>query len=125
MSSDNLKLVDNLSESKLLETSEENIDYSINKLNLLAFPKNSLPICELTGARANVELVTKYYTLYYASSQLAIEAWESIIHKIIVSSVLLYFRSCHIMNILCICLLTQFYYSLHLLIFYLLIHILL
>ena len=77
-------LIDNLSESKLLETNEE-IDYTINKLNLLAFPKSALPICELTGARANVELVTKHYTLYYASSQLAIEAWESIIHKIIVS----------------------------------------
>lgn len=86
MSSEKFKPIDNLSESKLLETNEEQIDYTINKLNLLAFPKSALPICELTGARANVELVTKHYTLYYASSQLAIEAWESIIHKIIVST---------------------------------------
>ena len=65
-------------------SSNDQLDHSINKLNLLAFPRNQIPVCELTGARATVELVTKYYTLYYASSQLAVEAWESIIHKIIV-----------------------------------------
>ena len=66
-------------------TPSNETDYTINKLNLLAFPRNQIPICELTGARATVELVTKHYTLYYASNQLALEAWESIIHKIIVS----------------------------------------
>lgn len=57
--------------------------YSITKLNLLAFPRNQHPICELTGARANTQLVARGVTLYYASEELAEQAWNGIIHKII------------------------------------------
>lgn len=42
---------------------EEQIEYKIQRLNLLAFPRDANPICELTGGRANVELVTQYLTL--------------------------------------------------------------
>jgi len=38
-------------------------DYKIQRLNLLAFPRNSIPKCELTGERASVELVTQHITL--------------------------------------------------------------
>jgi hypothetical protein len=42
---------------------EEQVEYKIQRLNLLAFPRDANPICELTGARASVELVTQYLTL--------------------------------------------------------------
>ena len=38
-------------------------EYKVQPLNLLAFPRNMTPICEITGDRANVELVTPYITL--------------------------------------------------------------
>lgn len=38
-------------------------EYKINRLNLLAFPRNNIPHCEITGERANVELVTPFITL--------------------------------------------------------------
>jgi hypothetical protein len=37
--------------------------YKIQRLNLLAFPRNQNPRCEITGERANVELVTTNLTL--------------------------------------------------------------
>lgn len=42
---------------------EDHAEYKIQRLNLLAFPRDQNPICELTGTRANVELVTQYLTL--------------------------------------------------------------
>jgi hypothetical protein len=41
----------------------EKSEHKIQKLNLLAFPREKTPICELTGERANVELVTEFLTL--------------------------------------------------------------
>ena len=38
-------------------------EYEIQKLNLLAFPRNFQPLCELTNADANVQLVTQHCTL--------------------------------------------------------------
>ena len=38
-------------------------EYEIQKLNLLAFPRNFQPKCELTNAGANVQLVTQHCTL--------------------------------------------------------------
>lgn len=38
-------------------------EYSIQRLNLLAFPRNQNPRCEITEERANVELVTPHLTL--------------------------------------------------------------
>lgn len=38
-------------------------DYKIQRLNLLAFPRNQTPRCEITGERANVELITPNLTL--------------------------------------------------------------
>jgi hypothetical protein len=38
-------------------------EYKIQRLNLLAFPRNLSPLCEITGERANVELVTPFITL--------------------------------------------------------------
>lgn len=43
--------------------SSDEIEYKIQRLNLLAFPRNSNPRCEITGERANVELVTPHITL--------------------------------------------------------------
>jgi tetratricopeptide (TPR) repeat protein len=57
-------------------------EYKIQRLNLLAFPRNGIPVCELTGERANVELVTQFITLYYISEELAEQAWLGIIKKI-------------------------------------------
>lgn len=42
---------------------EDQIEHKIQRLNLLAFPRDANPVCELTGTRANVELVTQYLTL--------------------------------------------------------------
>mmetsp|Transcript_2991 Transcript_2991/g.5094 ORF Transcript_2991/g.5094 Transcript_2991/m.5094 type:complete len:404 (+) Transcript_2991:50-1261(+) len=61
---------------------EDGSEYKIQRLNLLAFPRDSNPVCELTGDRANVELVTPYLTLYYVSEELAEQAWNGIIKKI-------------------------------------------
>eukprot|EP01035_Chromulina_nebulosa_P026489 gene26489-34685_t len=61
---------------------DSSIEYKIQRLNLLAFPRNSIPKCELTGERANVELITQHITLYYATEELAEQAWLGIIKKI-------------------------------------------
>lgn len=57
-------------------------EYEIQKLNMLAFPRNFMPVCELTGNRATVQLVTQHCTLYYSSNELAEQAWFGIINKI-------------------------------------------
>jgi hypothetical protein len=38
-------------------------EYKIQRLNLLAFPRNQNPKCEITDERANVELITPHITL--------------------------------------------------------------
>ena len=38
-------------------------EYKIQRLNLLAFPRNQDPRCEITGEKANVELITPHITL--------------------------------------------------------------
>jgi len=38
-------------------------EYKIQRLNLLAFPRDCNPVCEQTGGKAAVELVTQYLTL--------------------------------------------------------------
>lgn len=43
--------------------SSDGTEYRINRLNLLAFPRNNIPRCDITGERANVELVTAFITL--------------------------------------------------------------
>lgn len=55
---------------------------TIQKLNLLAFPRNFIPICELTGEHATVELVTPHITLYYVSEAAARQSWQGIVKKI-------------------------------------------
>ena len=41
----------------------EKPDFEIRKLNLLAFPRDQFPKCELTGISATVQLVTPHCTL--------------------------------------------------------------
>lgn len=57
-------------------------EYEIQPLNLLAFPRNVNPKCELTGFPATVQLVTPYCTLLYANEQVAEQSWFGIIQKI-------------------------------------------
>ena len=61
----------------------ENKDYEIVKLNLLAFPRDVTPICELTGSKATVQLVTSYCSFYYANEECAQQAWFGILKKIV------------------------------------------
>lgn len=56
--------------------------YKVVKLNTLAFPKGTLPKCELTGVPAQVAFVTPHVTLYYATREHALDAWHGIMHKI-------------------------------------------
>lgn len=46
-----------------MQTNEK--EYEIQKLNLLAFPRNQLPKCALTGVTATVQLITPHITLVY------------------------------------------------------------
>ena len=46
-------------------------DFEIKKLNMLSFPTDVIPKCELTGVNANFQLTCPDVTLYYASEQLA------------------------------------------------------
>lgn len=45
--------------------------YTITALNLLAFPRDRQPVCELTGMRATVQLTCSNCTLFYATDELA------------------------------------------------------
>lgn len=58
-------------------------EYTISKLNLLAFPRHQEPMCELSGTRATVQLVAQNCTLFYATEELAEQAWSGIIRKIV------------------------------------------
>lgn len=60
----------------------ETLEYEIQKLNLLAFPRNELPKCSLTGSTANVQLVTPHCTLFYATESHAEQAWHGIVKKV-------------------------------------------
>ena len=55
-------------------------EFRVVPINMLAF--REIPRCELTGARANVQLVTRHCTLNYASDELAESAWFGIMKKI-------------------------------------------
>ena len=57
-------------------------EFQIKSLTQLSFPKSGYPKCDLTGARAAVELITPYVTIYYASYELAENAWFGIVKKI-------------------------------------------
>ena len=56
---------------------------TISKLNPLAFPKGSTPVCELTGKSAEFVLMTDFQTLHFASKELARMAWNGILCKIV------------------------------------------
>lgn len=55
-------------------------EFKVVPINMLAF--REIPRCELTGSRANVQLITKECTLYYASEELAEHSWFGIMKKI-------------------------------------------
>ena len=63
--------------NKILSDDEE---FRIIPLNMLAF--RDIPRCDLTGARANVQLVTHFNQIYYGTEELAEQAWYGIIKKI-------------------------------------------
>ena len=65
-----------------MATLSKDLDHDIKPLNLLAFPKNEQPICELTGVKAVVNLITPSCTMFFASHELAEQAWHGIIKKI-------------------------------------------
>mmetsp|Transcript_27614 Transcript_27614/g.36233 ORF Transcript_27614/g.36233 Transcript_27614/m.36233 type:complete len:408 (+) Transcript_27614:114-1337(+) len=58
------------------------LEYRIEPLNTLAFPKGKLPQCELTGLPARVQCITNHITLYYATEEHAEQAWHGIMAKI-------------------------------------------
>lgn len=58
----------------------EDEEFRILPLNMLAF--RDIPRCELTGARANVQLVTHFNSIYYCTEELAEQAWFGIIKKV-------------------------------------------
>lgn len=58
----------------------EGEEYRIRPINMLAL--REIPRCELTGARANVELITRDCTMFYASEELAEQSWFGIMKKI-------------------------------------------
>ena len=69
--------------SSTLKSLKSNSDeFKISPLNLLAFPRDFMPICELTGEKAKVQLQTKFGIMYYVSEEAAEQAWFGIIKKI-------------------------------------------
>lgn len=62
----------------------------ITPLNRLAFPKNKIPICELSGQPATVACTTPHVTLYYATEEQAEQAWHGTVD--LISSVSLVLR---------------------------------
>lgn len=61
---------------------DSNKEYEIKNLNQLSFPRTGYPICDLTGKTATAALITRHCTLYYATRELAEQAWHGIIKKI-------------------------------------------
>ena len=59
-------------------------EYKLMKLDPLAFPRDYNPICELTGQKATIQLITNDgFALNYYSREVAEQAWNGIIKKII------------------------------------------
>ena len=63
--------------AKTLAPDEE---FKILPLYMLSF--RDIPRCELTGARAKVQLITHFNQIYYSTDELAEQAWFGIIKKI-------------------------------------------
>lgn len=57
-------------------------DFEIKILNQLSFPKIGYPLCDLTGHRAAVQLLSPHVSLFYASREIAEQAWFGIMSKI-------------------------------------------
>jgi tetratricopeptide (TPR) repeat protein len=55
-------------------------EFKIIPINMLAF--REIPRCDLTGERANVQLLTRDMSLFYASEELAESAWFGIMKKV-------------------------------------------
>ena len=55
-------------------------DFKIVVLNMLSF--RDIPRCDLTGARAKVQLITHFNQIYYATDEMAEQAWFGIVKKI-------------------------------------------
>lgn len=66
-----------MTEKTILNSDEE---YRIVPLNLLAF--RDAPRCDLTGARATVQLITHFNAIHYTNDEMAEQAWFGIIKKI-------------------------------------------
>lgn len=66
-----------MTEKTILNPNEE---YRVVPLNLLAF--RDAPRCDLTGARATVQLVTHFNSIHYSNDEMAEQAWFGIIKKI-------------------------------------------
>lgn len=64
-------------------TKPPNMTYRIEKVNTLASAKGVQHRCELTGLQAQVMLITPYVTIYYASREHAMNAWEGIMKLIV------------------------------------------
>lgn len=64
-----------------------NEGYSLKQLDPLSFPRDYHPICNLTGLNAKYELTIVQFdnpfTLYYSSREIAEQAYEGIIKKIV------------------------------------------
>ena len=66
-----------------LQQSQSNeMDYVIEPLNTLSFPKGHAPKCDLTGGPATCKLISSHITLHYATREHAEQAWHGIVHKI-------------------------------------------
>ena len=67
---------------KSMKSTSDEPEFKILPLNLLAFPRDFMPICEITGEKAKVQLETKFGIMYYVSEEAAEQAWFGIIKKI-------------------------------------------
>ena len=65
-----------------LPPAPKSMNFRIEKLNPLAFPKGQSLTCELSGKPAVVSLVSQYVTLHFSTSELAKQAWDGILCKI-------------------------------------------
>ena len=74
------------SQSKLSSSwaDQELVDgFDLLPVNMLACPKDVKLVCEMSGRPANIQMVTPYITLYFATRDDAEQAWSGIMHKII------------------------------------------
>ena len=62
---------------------QEQVDgFDLLPVNMLACPKDVKLVCEMSGRSANIQMVTPYITLYFATRDDAEQAWSGIMHKI-------------------------------------------